>query len=152
MQNKIRARQIRRRIFAGALVIFLGLQCFNPSLTNPPPAEVAALLRSACYDCHSQETRWPWYAHVAPVSWWIVRHLKEGRDELNFSEWPHADAYLAGEELGHIGEQVQSRQMPLPSYTWLGLHPEARLTLAQRGQILKWTEQAIQGLPAEGGK
>ena len=134
---------------------FALLQLFNPSLnnppvvpghdvmaTNPPPPEVAALLHQACYDCHSNETRWPWYAHVAPVSWWIVSHMKEGRDALNFSEWPHGDAYVAGDQLGRIGEQVQTHKMPLPSYTWLGMHPAAKLTEEQRGRILKWTEQA----------
>jgi lysozyme family protein len=133
------------------------MQFFNPSLknppvqpghdllaTNPPPPEVATLLRQACYDCHSNETRWPWYAHVAPVSWWIVGHMKEARDDLNFSEWPHGDTYVAGDQLGRIGEQVQSRKMPLPSYTWLGMHSEARLNEEQRGRILKWTEQAAQ--------
>ena len=157
MQNIFRSKKIWRRILAGAVLVFLGMQFFNPSLknppvvpghdlvaTNPPPPEVAALLHEACYDCHSNETRWPWYAHVAPVSWWIVSHMKEGRDNLNFSEWPHNDANAAGDELGSIGHQVQTHKMPLPSYTWLGLHPEARLTEEQRGRILKWTESAGQ--------
>lgn len=148
-----------------AIVVFAVLQFFNPSLknppvepghdlmaTNPPPPEVATLLRQACYDCHSNETRWPWYARVAPVSWWVVAHMQEGRDALNFSEWPHGDAYVAGDELGRIGEQVQSRKMPLPSYTWLGMHPEARLTEEQRGRILKWTEQTAQRLAGDDAK
>lgn len=149
-------------VSAGLAVAFAAMQFANPSLTNPPvepghdlmatnppPPEVAALLRQACYDCHSNETKWPWYARVAPVSWWIAGHMKEGREGLNFSEWPHGDAYVAGDQLGRIGELVQSRKMPLPSYTWLGLHPEARLTEEQRGRILKWAEQAAQRLPAE---
>lgn len=165
MQNKMRAKKIRRWTFGGAVLVFLGMQFFNPSLknppveaghdlltTNPPPPAVATLLRQACYDCHSNETKWPWYARVAPVSWWVVGHMKEGREALNFSEWPHGDAYVAGDQLGRIGDLVQSRKMPLPSYTWLGLHPEARLTEEQRGRILKWTEQAAQALPAEDGK
>lgn len=110
--------------------------------TNPPPPEVATLLHEACYDCHSNATRWPWYAHVAPVSWWIVRHMKEGRDDLNFSEWPHGDVNAVDDELGSIGHVVQTHKMPLPSYTWLGMHPEAKLTEEQRGRILKWTESA----------
>ena len=152
-------------IFVLVVVVFIGMQLANPALknppvipghdlmaTNPPPPEVAALLRRACYDCHSNETKWPWYAHVAPVSWWIVSHMKEGREDLNFSEWPHGDAYVAGDQLSRIGDEVQSRKMPLPSYTWLGMHPEARLTLEERGQILKWTEQAGQRLSADEGK
>ena len=159
MQTKIGTAKICRRIFIGGIVVFLGMQFFNPSLknppvipghdlmaTNPPPPAVARLLREACYDCHSQETRWPWYAHVAPVSWWVVSHINEGREDLDFSAWPHGDAEAAGDHLGHIAHQVQSRRMPLPSYTWLGMHPEARLTLEQRGEILKWAEQESQRL------
>lgn len=142
-----------------ALAVFAALQFTSPPLQNPPvvpghdlmatkspPPEVAALLRQACYDCHSNETKWPWYARVAPVSWWVASHINEGRAELNFSEWPHGDAYVAGEQLGRLAHQVQSRKMPLPSYTWLGMHPEARLTEEQRGRILKWAEQAGQRL------
>ena len=134
-------------------VVAVALQFFNPSLknppvaaghdllaTNPPPPEVATLLRNACYDCHSYETKWPWYAHVAPISWWIVDHTKEGREHLNFSEWPHNDSYVAGDQLNRIADQVQGRKMPLSSYTWI--HTGARLTAEQRGRILKWAEQA----------
>ena len=138
--------------FCGLIGIgFIVLQFFNPSLknppvepghdllaTNPPPAEVAELLHEACYDCHSQETRWPWYAHVAPVSWWLLDHLREGREKLNFSEWPHGDSYRMRKRLQHIGDVVEDRSMPLPSYTWM--HPKARLTEEQRGRILKWAE------------
>ena len=159
------AKKIFKRILLLLVLVFIGLQFTNPSLknpevkpgrdlmaANPPPAEVAALLHRACYDCHSNETKWPWYAHVAPVSNWIVKHMKEGREALNFSEWSHDDTYIAGEELAHIGEQVQSHKMPLPSYTWLGMHSEARLTEEQRGRILKWTEQAAQQLETNAGK
>lgn len=137
--------------FAGIAAI--GIQFANPSLknpavqpgrdlmaTNPPPPEVARLIRSACYDCHSYETRWPWYAHVAPVSWWIVGHMKEGREAMNFSEWPHDNPDDAVEYLDEIVRDVQHHKMPLPSYTWMGMHPEAHLTEEQRGRILKWAD------------
>ena len=163
--KKIRVKKLWKRILIASAVIFIGIQFANPSLknpavepghdlmaTNPPPPEVTTLLRQACYDCHSNETKWPWYAHVAPVSFWLANHMKEGRDALNFSEWPHGDAYVAGDQLGRIGQEVQGHKMPLPSYTWLGMHPEARLTEEQRGRILKWTEQELQRLDSEAGK
>ena len=153
------AKKILIRVLIVSVLIFIGLQFTSPSLvnpavqsghdlmaTNPPPPEVAALLHRACYDCHSHETRWPWYAHVAPVSNWIGKHMKEGRDALNFSEWPHGDAYVAGDQLSRIADQVQSHKMPLPSYTWLGMHPDARLNDEERGRILKWVEQQTQRL------
>jgi len=151
-----------KMVLGAVSLVFVGMQFFNPSLknppvvpghdlmaTNPPPAEVSALLHQACYDCHSQETRWPWYAHVAPVSWWITDHLKEGREKMNFSEWSHGDAYRTRKRLNRIADAVQDKSMPLPSYTWLGMHPDARLTEEQRGRILKWAEQEAQRLQAE---
>jgi Haem-binding domain len=143
----------------GLVVVEIALQFLNPSLknppvepghdlmaTNPPPPEVATLLRNACYDCHSHETKWPWYAHVAPVSIWIVGHMKAGREAMDFSEWPHQDFYVAIDQLDRIVDKVQARKMPLPSYTWI--HAEARLTDEQRGRILKWAEQEAQRLRA----
>jgi len=153
----IRAKKILKWFLVIAIVAFAGLQFTNPSLTNPPveagrdlmatnppPPEVAKLIRDACYDCHSHETKWPWYARVAPVSTWIVGHMKEGREHVNFSEWPHDDAYRARKRLDRVADEVQSRAMPLPSYTWI--HGKARLTEEQRGRILKWAETESQRL------
>jgi hypothetical protein len=124
-------------------------QYFNPPLTNPPvtpgadmmatnapPAEIAALLHNACYDCHSSTTRWPWYSHVWPVSWFVSSHVNDARDALNFSEWPHDDTYKSGKRWAKIGHRVDDDSMPLPSYTWM--HPAARLTSAQRKQLSDW--------------
>ena len=160
MQKKNRAAKILKWFLALLTLAFVGIQFANPSLTNPPvepgrdlmatnppPPEVAALLHRACYDCHSNETRWPWYAHVAPVSWWIVGHMKDGREKLNFSEWPHDDAYRARKKLNHIADQVQEREMPLASYTWI--HKDARLTQEERGRILKWAETEAERLSNE---
>lgn len=155
-----RSRAKLLKWIAGIFVLgAVGIQFLNPSLenppvkpghdlmaTNPPPPEVAKLLRGACYDCHSYETRWPWYGHVAPVSWWIVDHMKEGREALNFSEWPHKKPEDAVELLDQIIRDVQKHKMPLPSYTALGMHPEAKLTEVQRGMILKWAELEAQRL------
>jgi hypothetical protein len=107
--------------------------------TNRPPAEIATLLRSACYDCHSYETRWPWYGHVAPVSWWINSHVSDARDVLNFSEWPNNDPQKAARKLNHIGDTVRDGDMPLPSY--LKIHTAARLTEQQRDALSAWAFQ-----------
>lgn len=104
---------------------------------NPPPP-VAALLRAACYDCHSHETIWPWYDRIAPVSWWVAEHIKDGRKHLNFSDWPPADPRRAKKRLGQIAEAVAEGEMPLPSYTWM--HSQARLTAADRQLIRQWAE------------
>lgn len=141
-------RRIATWVLAGAIVVLAGLQLFNPSRVNPPvtsdfvaatrpPKVVAAAIRTACYDCHSDETAWPLYARVAPVSWLIASDVNQGRTHLNLSEWP-ATAAGAAKALDRINEVVDYREMPPAKYTLL--HRAARLTAAQRKAVLDWTE------------
>ena len=136
--------------------VFAALQLFNPPRENPPvkndliaaaqpSASVAALLRAACYDCHSRETRWPLYARIAPVSWLIASDVNEGREHLDFSDWP-ADPARAAKQLDRVNEVVDYREMPPAKYTLL--HADARLTEAQRKEILDWTDAAATRLRA----
>ncbi|MCI0398993.1 MAG: heme-binding domain-containing protein [Chloroflexi bacterium] len=133
-----------RRIVIGGIAAlvagFLLLQLLpvdNPG--NPPirrePAwdspQTQELARRVCYDCHSNETVWPWYARVAPMSMLLVRDVREGREVLNFSEWPGDEGETETEE---IVEVIAKGEMP-PSY-YLILHPEARLTEAETGQLI----------------
>lgn len=133
---------------AAALVLIQFLPCdrTNPpvapgrdfiAITQPPPP-VAALVRAACYDCHSHETRWPWYDRIAPISWWVAGHIQDGRKRLNFSEWPSADPRRAKKKLEQISEEVADGAMPLPSYTWM--HPAARLSAADKKLLADWAE------------
>lgn len=94
-------------------------------VNHPRTRELAA---RACFDCHSNRTRWPWYAHVAPASWLLQSHVDEGRRELNFSRWD-----LAQEEADEAGDTVRSGEMP--PWTYLLTHPEARLSDAEKGQL-----------------
>jgi hypothetical protein len=134
----------------GILVIFAGLQFFNPSAVNPPvkndfiaatkpSATVAAGIRAACYDCHSDETRWPWYSRVAPVSWLIASDVTEGRKHLNLSDWPTEPA-AAAKQLDRINEVVDYKEMPLKKYTLI--HADARLSDERLGEIVDWTDAA----------
>lgn len=100
------------------------------------PVSVASLMRSACYDCHSNETRYPWYAYIAPVSFWLQNHIREGRENLNFSTWTLYNAEDLDEALEEMIEVVKEKSMPLNSYLWG--HPEARLTDAQRQEMTTW--------------
>jgi len=147
-------------IFAAVVAIFALLQFTNPSRTNPPvapgrdlmatnalPSQIAALLHAACYDCHSYETKWPWYSHVAPVSWLVAGDVKDGRERLNFSDWPRDLPERAAKRLERISEEVDYKDMPPAKYTLL--HPEARLTADQRRQLIHWADQeAAQLKPA----
>jgi hypothetical protein len=112
--------------------------------TNSPPPQIAGILRGACYDCHSYETHWPWYGHVAPVSWWLDGHVRDARERLNFSEWPHDDLTRAAKKWSRVSESVREGDMPLASYA--RIHKPARLTEEQRKQLADWAEQEAQRL------
>jgi hypothetical protein len=147
------------------VVMFGLLQLVRPERTNPPvdpamrldahltvPADVAAILDRSCRDCHTNETRWPWYSHVAPPSLLLSRDVRTGRDELNLSEWGNYDEEIASEQLEEICTQVKEGVMPLRPYTWL--HPDSRLSSADVTRLCRWTEEAlaeVAGLTEESG-
>ena len=115
--------------------------------TNPPvesdlsaPSEVKEALRQACYDCHSSQTRWPWYTGIAPVSWLAYRDVSEGRRRLNFSSWTSYtdDPGTEAQKLAEISRFVASGDMAPWYYRWL--HPEAHLDDAQRAAIFRWVK------------
>ncbi|MCB9049580.1 MAG: heme-binding domain-containing protein [Lewinellaceae bacterium] len=131
------------------LAVLVAIQFFGIDKTNPPvnanedfitlaapPADVAQILKNACYDCHSHETAYPWYTNIEPVSWWIGRHIEEGREHLNFSIWGTYDAEKKAHKAEECGEEVEKGEMPLKSY--LPMHPEARLSDAQRERLSAW--------------
>jgi hypothetical protein len=133
------------------IAVLAGIQFFPVERTNPPVTgdlgaepEVDVLLRDACYDCHSHETKWPAYAHVAPISWFLIRHVSEGRKELNFSTWESMPEDRKDRKLEEIAELVENHSMPLASY--VRLHPEARLTDAQRTRIVAWANAMRESL------
>lgn len=95
-----------------------------------PSDEVKALIKGACYDCHSNATVYPWYSEVAPVSWWTKHHVNEGREELNFSVWADYSLKKADHKLEECAEEVEEGKMPLDSYTWT--HGDADLNEKQR--------------------
>jgi heme-binding protein len=129
---------------------------FAPAaLTNPPvrsdltaSPEVKSILRRACYDCHSNETRWPWYSHVAPASWLIRDHVFEGRRRLNFSVWGDY-AYDPGTEaqkLNAIAKLATNSKMP-PWYYKM-THSGARLTTMEREAVAHWAIQKAGNQPS----
>ncbi len=143
------------RILGALVVIFVALQFTNPSRTNPPvvqdflaaenpPPPIATLFHGACYDCHSFETKWPWYSHIAPVSWLIASDVRGGRQHLNFSNWPVSDPERAAKRLSNASEQLGYNDMPPAKYQ--AIHPDARLTANQRQQLIQWLDQEAKRL------
>ncbi len=104
------------------------------------PYEVAILMENACDDCHTNKTRYPWYTNIQPVGWWLASHVKEGKQHLNFSEFTNRRIAYQNHKLEEIAEMVEEKKMPLPSYTWLGLHPTARLNQDQRQMLIDWAK------------
>jgi heme-binding protein len=135
----------------GLRVLGVGLlvaQAFRIDRTNPPvvsdvaaPPEVAALLRRACYDCHSNETAWPWYAQVAPVSWLLAHDVGEGREEVNFSTWTAYDRAKKRKRLTQSAEEVGEGKMP-PWY-YLPMHSRARLTPGEQDALRRWALEEV---------
>lgn len=102
------------------------------------PEDVASMLGQSCYDCHSNTTRYPWYAEIQPVGWWLASHIREARKELNFSEYGTYSPRRQIIKLRQIAEEVREEKMPLPSY--LIAHSEARLSSGQRDRLVEWSE------------
>jgi hypothetical protein len=131
---------------AGLIAIqLLPVDRSNPPVESevPAPPEVRAVLRRACYDCHSNETVWPWYARIAPVSWWIAHDVREGRAELNFSTWNRLDTKERVKAMHESWEEVSEREMP--PWFYLPPHPDARLTASDRASLRAWSRSAATG-------
>lgn len=119
----------------------------NPAdliVNNQIPDSVSQLLKAACYDCHSNETVYPWYAYVAPVSWLVSRDTRMGREHLNFSEWEDYSKMDKAKQLGDLAEEVEDGAMPMPIY--ILMHPEAKITLAQRELLIEWSDEFAESL------
>jgi hypothetical protein len=104
------------------------------------PAEVDQLLKVSCFDCHSNMTRYPWYAEVQPVGWWLNNHITEGKRHLNFSDFTGAPLFVQNRRFDEIVETVEEKEMPIVSYTFLGMHSDANLSDAQRKMIVDWAK------------
>lgn len=139
----------KKKIFIGLVIVFVVMQAFRIDKTTKPidvntdfisvtgaNAEVAQLLKTACYDCHSEQPIYPWYTNVAPVSWWIKHHINEGSHHLNFSIWGTYKDKRKHHKLEECIEMVEEGEMPMDSYTWM--HKEAKLTDAQKELLVAY--------------
>jgi len=157
MQSRSLAVRARGFLLASLLVVgaaFLAAQLVYVPISNPPvredisaPPKIEATLRRACYDCHSNETRWPWYSRVAPVSWFVARDVMLGRKEVNFSEWGRYYPTTRWRKLGWIGRALHKEEMPPVSYRLI--HPDSRLTEADKAALEQWVESELATPAAE---
>jgi hypothetical protein len=144
----------KRKVVAGILLFFIAAQAIQPPKNNGPalsPAEISQVLevpdtvlqalKKSCYDCHSNQTTYPWYNKITPVNWWIAYHVEEGKRELNFSTFGQYSARRKAETLKAIAEKVEKDVMPLPSY--LVMHRDAELTEREKTDVAGWARRAL---------
>lgn len=140
------------------LAIFLVIQFFRPDKNDSNdstyhvsnnyevPEKVNTILKNACVDCHSNQTIYPWYSEVQPVAWWLNDHVRHGKGDLNLSEFTNLPIAVQNHKFEEIIEVIDENEMPLESYTYLGLHPEANLTLEEKSILKSWAKKQMDQL------
>jgi hypothetical protein len=148
--------KILKIILVSLLIIFVIAQFFGPdknegslesitAFTNDtkPSDEVMMTLEATCFDCHSNNSRYPWYNNITPVNYWMAEHIKDAKKHLNFSEWDSYSVKKKDHKLDEVIEMVEKKEMPLPSYTWT--HEDAKLTDKQIEELISWAKQTRLG-------
>lgn len=143
---------MKRKVFIGVALFLLIAQFIRIDKTNPPldssldlfslhaaEQDQMNLFKNACYDCHSNETAYPWYTNIAPVSWWIKGHINNGRAGLNFSEWGNYSKEDQKSLMEESAMRIKEKWMPLATY--LIAHSEARITEDDRANMVEWLSQ-----------
>ena len=146
-----------RWLLLGIVVVLIGIQAVPVDRSNPPvageiaaPADVRPILRRACYDCHSNETVWPWYSRVAPVSWLVASDVHEGRGDMNFSAWDRMTPERQARRLREAAKRVADGDMP--PWTYRLMHRGARLSAEDRATLRAWALGAEAQPAPEGGR
>lgn len=116
----------------------------EPKIKSWPNSDAAQVLARACGNCHSNQTNWPWYSHVPPVSWWIARHVHDGREKLDFSRWDVYSLREKREKLESICGLILTKRMPPPLYA--AIHSEANLSESDKKAVCAWVQE-----PTEAG-
>lgn len=143
---------MKRRILLIVVAVLILIQFIRPAknLSQQPsandistkfavPADVKQVLDKACNDCHSNNTRYPWYSNIQPVGWWLQYHVNDGKHELNFNEFMTYPAKKQDHKLEELIENVNEDEMPLSSYTFI--HKDAKLTEQEKQLLVNWAKE-----------
>lgn len=137
---------MKKKVFYSILIILLLLQLIPINRTNPivesdliASEKIKSIFKKSCYDCHSNETKYPVYSYIFPVSLFLAHHIEEARDELNFSNWEALSVSKKSTKAKEIIEEIEEKEMPLLSYTLM--HREAILSSEEIEEIKKWAEE-----------
>jgi hypothetical protein len=140
------------------VIAFIAIQFYRPDRTNPQivqaetlessvqvPGDISLIMERSCNDCHTSQTRYPWYSNISPFSWFLANHIADGRRQLNFSIWNTYTDKKKSHRLDDICEQLEAKEMPLPSYLWI--HRDAVLSDSDSKALCDWARQEKQRLP-----
>ena len=146
-----------KKITLALLIFLVVIQFFRPvknsgeiegvnhiSAVIPVPENVRLILKTSCYDCHSNNTNYPWYSEIMPLGWWLNHHVQEGKAELNFSEFRLYSSKKQANKLEEMKDEILGRDMPMESYTWI--HKNAILTDNQVKSISDWIDSSRKNL------
>lgn len=148
-----------KKILLGLLAILVVIQFIHPKKNKSEgpqpnyignvyaiPADVKPILEKACNDCHSNNTRYPWYTMLQPVHWWMEKHIKSGKKHINYDEYNNRPLRYQYHKMEETIEMVKEGEMPLKSYTWT--HKDARLTDAEKAKITGWAQSVMDSMKA----
>ncbi len=121
---------------------------FDVSNSYNVPENVQTLLKGACNDCHSNQTVYPWYSNIEPIGFWLNNHIIDGKRHLNFSSFTQLPLAVQNHKFEETIEMVEEKEMPLKSYTALGLHPDANLSDSDRQVLIDWAKEQMAYLKA----
>ncbi len=161
LEKNSRMKRIFKKVFIIGLIIFLLMQLYHPArnialeqdLTADftkvynVPRNVETVLRTSCYDCHSNNTNYPWYANIQPVRFFMDNHIDEGKEELNFNEYGIYSKRKQNSKLKAIAKEIKSNDMPLASYTLI--HKNAILSSIQKQEVMNWIEKTSDSLSSK---
>lgn len=145
----MRKKLTKKNIVISVLLLLLIFQFFRIDKTTKPvdpntdfisllqpDKEVTSILKTSCYDCHSNQPAYPWYTNIAPLSWWIKHHINEGSHHLNFSEWGNYSQKRKDHKIDECIELINADEMPMTSYTLM--HEDAKLTKEQKALLINY--------------
>lgn len=151
---------MKKKLLLGLIVALIAIQ-FVPTEKNESndmqydistkytiPADVNVVLKNACNDCHTNTTTYPWYSNIQPVGFWLDHHVNDGKKHLNFSTFTKMPIAVQNHKLEEVIEQTEAKEMPMPSYTYFGLHSNANLSEEQRALIINWAKGEMAKLKA----
>jgi hypothetical protein len=149
-----------KKVLLALVILLVVIQAFRPkkNINAQPqpyamhnshivPEDVKSILGKACMDCHSNNTRYPWYNNIQPLAWWLADHVKEGKGHLNFDEYTNKSLRFQYHKMEEVVEMVEKGEMPLKSYTWT--HGDARLNVDEKQKLISWANSVMDAMKAK---